>query len=92
MAWKDAAVRLIVLGFIVLLALGAFSAIGLGEEAGAGEAGPELMLAQARPASVEPDVTLSSGRYAVIDSDFATWSQNAESGDAGIARVEGRPR
>ena len=170
MAWKDVAVRLIVLGFIVLLALGAFSAIGLGEEAGPGDAEPPLMLALARPASVildngnlfavesrpsrttvfrlqrrtritlittyhwndgrgarpgsivlidgdgevygpwrakgspgqggvpdaywtvEPDITLSSGRYTVIDSDFATRSQNAESGDAGIASVEGRPR
>lgn len=30
MVWKDVAIRLLVLGFIVLLALGAFSAIGLG--------------------------------------------------------------
>ena len=52
MAWKDAAVRLIVLGFIVLLALGAFSAIGLGDEARAVEGEPEKMLAQAGPPSV----------------------------------------
>lgn len=52
MAWKDAAVRLIVLGFIVLLALDAFSAIGLGEEAGAVDVEPERMLAQAGPPSV----------------------------------------
>jgi hypothetical protein len=43
MAWKDVRVRLLVLGFIVLLGLGAFSAIGLAAEQHAGTAVPEVL-------------------------------------------------
>ena len=41
--------------------------------------------------SVYPNVTLPAGTYTVIDSDPATWSHNAESGNRGFVRVEGYP-
>jgi hypothetical protein len=39
-----------------------------------------------------PNVTLPAGIYTVIDSDPATWSQNAESGGVGMTWAEGRPQ
>jgi hypothetical protein len=38
-----------------------------------------------------PNVTLPAGSYTVIDSNPATWAQNAQSGGAGFTRVEGYP-
>jgi hypothetical protein len=38
-----------------------------------------------------PDAELPAGRYVVIDSDPASWSQNAESGGLGFASVSGTP-
>jgi hypothetical protein len=38
---------------------------------------------------VEPDATIPAGRYRVIDSNPATWAQNAGTGGAGIVSVEG---
>jgi len=38
---------------------------------------------------VEPNITLPAGTYRVIDSDPGSWAQNAASGGAGIATVEG---
>ncbi len=32
---------------------------------------------------------LPPGRYIVVDSDIATWSQNAGTGGAGMVRIEG---
>ncbi|MCL4187235.1 MAG: hypothetical protein KJZ85_06470 [Rhodobacteraceae bacterium] len=40
---------------------------------------------------VEPDIRLPAGRYIVIDSDPATWAQNAGTGGAGMTWAEGRP-
>ena len=40
---------------------------------------------------VFPEVELKPGLYLIIDSDFKTWSQNAESGREGHALVKGRP-
>jgi len=34
-----------------------------------------------------PDIDLPAGTYEIIDSDTATWSQNDESGNAGISRI-----
>ena len=39
---------------------------------------------------VEPDIRLPAGRYVVIDSDPATWAQNAGTGGAGMTWAEGR--
>lgn len=36
-------------------------------------------------------ITIPAGTYTVIDSSNATWSQNAQSGGSGFARVEGVP-
>jgi hypothetical protein len=38
-----------------------------------------------------PNVTLPAGTYTVVDSDPASWSHNAESGNRGFVRVEGYP-
>lgn len=38
-----------------------------------------------------PNVYLPAGTYTVIDSDPATWSQNAGSGGSGFAQVRGKP-
>lgn len=38
-----------------------------------------------------PNVTLPAGTYTVIDSDPASWAQNAQSQGAGFVRVEGHP-
>lgn len=40
---------------------------------------------------VEPMVELPAGTYTVLDSDPATWSQNAQSSGTGIAWVSGSP-
>jgi hypothetical protein len=37
-----------------------------------------------------PNQQIPAGRYTVMDSDPATWSQNSGSGGAGMTRVEGR--
>lgn len=39
---------------------------------------------------VEPGIRLPAGRYIVIDSDPATWAQNAGTGGAGMTWAEGR--
>lgn len=39
-----------------------------------------------------PNVVLPAGRYTVIDSDPATWAQNAGTGGAGMTWAEGAPR
>jgi hypothetical protein len=39
---------------------------------------------------VYPDVELKPGMYLIIDSDFKTWSRNAESGNQGHALVKGK--
>jgi hypothetical protein len=39
---------------------------------------------------VFPDVELKSGLYLIIDSDFKTWSRNAESGNQGHALIKGK--
>lgn len=39
----------------------------------------------------EPGLALEPGTYVVIDSDPATWAQNASSGRRGIVRIEGAP-
>lgn len=39
----------------------------------------------------EPGVRLEPGTYVVVDSDVATWAQNAPSGRRGIVRIEGAP-
>lgn len=38
---------------------------------------------------VFPNIQLEAGEYTVIDSDPATWSQNDDSGNAGITEVKG---
>jgi tetratricopeptide (TPR) repeat protein len=38
-----------------------------------------------------PNVTLPAGTYAIVDSEPATWSQNAQSGGRGMAIVKGYP-
>lgn len=40
---------------------------------------------------VTPGVLIKPGRYTVIDSDPATWSQNQESGGCGFSEVRGTP-
>lgn len=42
--------------------------------------------------TVTPMVVLPAGKYVIVDSDLATWSQNADSRGCGIAWVEGVPR
>lgn len=41
---------------------------------------------------VNPNVTIPAGSYSIIDSDPATWSQNAETNGAGMAWVSGIPQ
>jgi len=38
---------------------------------------------------VEPDVALAAGSYTIVDSNPSTWAQNAATGGAGMASVEG---
>ncbi|MFO1015056.1 MAG: hypothetical protein U1E50_14975 [Caulobacteraceae bacterium] len=41
---------------------------------------------------IRPNIVLPAGRYTVIDSDPATWAQNAGTGGAGMSWAEGAPR
>ena len=38
-----------------------------------------------------PNVTIPAGTYTVVDSDLATWSQNAQTARAGFSTVKGHP-
>lgn len=40
---------------------------------------------------VQPNMTVPAGDYEILDSDEASWSQNGDTGGAGIAKVEGYP-
>jgi hypothetical protein len=40
---------------------------------------------------VSPAITIPAGTYTIVDSEPATWSHNADSGNAGFAVVRGRP-
>jgi hypothetical protein len=41
---------------------------------------------------VKPQVNIANGTYTVIDSDPASWSYNAQSGNAGFVTINGMPR
>jgi tetratricopeptide (TPR) repeat protein len=41
--------------------------------------------------NANPNVTVPSGTYTVVDSDPASWAQNSGSQGAGFVRIEGRP-
>ena len=40
---------------------------------------------------VRPGITVPAGTYTIVDGEPATWSYNADSGNAGFALVRGRP-
>jgi hypothetical protein len=42
--------------------------------------------------SVKPQAKIAPGAYTVIDSDPASWSYNAQSGNAGFVTINGMPR